>query len=61
MQLKWIKVGLGGLIALIFALVNVSAMQSVQARTLKDGTTHLPKPYMFALTNFTIILQYIFD
>lgn len=38
MQLKWIKVGLGGLIALIFALVNVSAMQSVQASTLKDGT-----------------------
>jgi len=38
MRFKWIKVGLGGLIAIIFAFVNVSASQSAQASTLKDGT-----------------------
>jgi len=46
MQLKWIKVWLGGLIALIFALVNVSAMQSVHASTLKDGTYSVPVSVM---------------
>ncbi|MFC6181550.1 NEAT domain-containing protein [Lactiplantibacillus daowaiensis] len=43
---QWIKVGLGGLMAVVFLLLNVTALHNVQAATLADGTYQLPASFV---------------
>lgn len=46
MHKQWIKIGVGGLMAIIFLLINVSASRSVQAATLADGTYSVPASFV---------------